>query len=78
MVAELLFITKRYRPDCYVDDWKNEKGIRVCSLHPQFFWGGDNESRQYIHMGGCIICSTPLQKESDWGCDVHGIGCYSM
>ena len=39
---------------------KIEKDIEVCSLHPQrkkMFWS--DESRRDIHMGGCIICSTP-------------------
>ena len=37
-----------------------------------------NKSRRDIHMGGCIIRSTPWHEWSDLGCDVHGIKCYSL
>ena len=75
VVAELLFMMKRSRPDLDtsmdflttrvlksdVDDWgKLRKILRGGSLHPQ----GKNifwrdEFRQDLNMGGCIICSKP-------------------
>ena len=72
---ELLFIIESSRPDSEtavgfltkgvsksdIDDWeKLRRMLRFvhCTLKEKnMFWG--NEYIQDIHMGGCIICSTP-------------------